>query len=98
MKEQVPEKKQQNIFKRLLAFLVTAALIFGGLFLALNWDRYNLDAFKRHMVLREVETGVSGEATPFTHGGGNNFSAAYLSDGIVMTSTTGVRYYTFSGK
>ncbi len=98
MKEQVSGKKQQNIFKRLLAFLVTAALIFGGLFLALNWDRYNLDALKRHMVLREVEIGASGEATPFTHGGGDSFSAAYLSDGIVMTSTTGVRYYTFSGK
>lgn len=97
MKEQVPEKKQ-NIFKRLLALLVTAALIFGGLFLALNWDRYNLDALKRHMVLREVKTGVSGEGAPFTHGGGDNFSAAYLPDGILMTSTTGVRYYNFSGQ
>lgn len=98
MKKQIPEKKQQNIFKRLLAIMVTAALIFGGLFLALNWDRYNLDALKRHMVLRELETGISGEANPFTHGGGDNFSAAYLPDGLVMSSSTGIRYYTFSGK
>ena len=98
MKKQIPEKKQQNIFKRLLALTVTAALIFGGLFLALNWDRYNLDALKRHMVLREIETGISGEARPFTHGGGDSFSAAYLPDGLVMTSSTGARYYTFSGK
>ena len=98
MKEQVPEKKQVNLFKRLLALMVTAALIFGGLFLVVNRDRYNLDAFKRHMVLREVETGASGQASPFTHGGGDSFSAAYLPDGLVMTSTTGVRYYTFSGK
>lgn len=97
MKERVPEQ-QQNLWKRLLALLVTAALIFGGLFLAFNWDRYNLDALKRHMVLREVEIGLSGQADPFTHGGGDRFSAAYLSDGLVMTSTTGVRYYTFSGK
>ena len=98
MKEQVPEKKQVNLFKRLLALMVTAALIFGGLFLALNWDRYNLDALKRHMVLREIETGISGEAKPFTHGGGDNFSAAYLPDGLVTASSTGARYYTFSGK
>ena len=98
MKKRVSEEKQQNIFKRLLTLMVTAALIFGGLFLALNWDRYNLDALKRHMMLREIETGISGEAEPFTHGGGNNFSAAYLPDGLIMASSTGVRYYTFSGK
>lgn len=98
MKEQEPQKKKQNIFMRLLALLVTAALIFGGLFLVVNWDRYNLDAIKRRLELRSVKTSDTGEAEPFTHGGGNSVDFAYLSDGVIMTSSTGVRYYTFSGE
>ena len=98
MKEQAPQKKKQNIFMRLLALLVTAALIFGALFLVVNWDRYNLDAIKRRLELRSVKTSATGEAEPFTHGGGHSADFAYLSDGVVMTSSTGVRYYTFSGE
>ena len=100
MKEETPKKKHsiKNILLRLLAFLVTAALILGALFLVVNWDRYNLDAIKRRLALRSVETSASGEADPFTHGGGSEAAFAYLSDGIVMTSNTGVRYYTFSGQ
>lgn len=96
MKEETP-KKQQNIMLRLLAFLVTAALIFGALFLVVNWEEYNLDAIKRKLALRHVQTSASGEAAPFTHGGGNDISFACLDDGVIMTSTAGVRYYTFSG-
>ncbi len=100
MKEETTKKthKIKNIFLRLIALLVTAALILGALFLVVNWDRYNLDAIKRRLALREVETSANGEAAPFTHGGGSNTAFACLSDGIVMTSTTGMRYYTFSGQ
>ncbi len=98
MKEQESQKKQQNIFLRLLAFLVTVALILGALFLVVNWEEYNLDAIKRKLTLRNVQTSASGEAEPFTYGGGGDVSIAYLPDGLVMASTTGVRYYTFSGE
>lgn len=97
MKEQQPKKKQ-NILVRLLALLVTVALILAGLFLVVNWDEYNLDAIKRKLALRAVETGASGEAAPFTHGGGNEITFSCLTDGILMSSTTGIRYYTFSGQ
>ena len=97
MKEQESPKKQQNILVRLLAFLTTAALIFGALFLVVNWEEYNLDAIKRKLALRSVPTSASGEAEPFTHGGGTDISFAYLDDGLVMTSAAGVRYYTFAG-
>lgn len=96
MKEESP-KKQQNIILRLLAFVVTAALIFGALFLVVNWEEYNLDAIKRKLALRNVQTSASGEAEPFTHGGGNDLSIAWLDDGLIMTSTAGVHYYAFSG-
>jgi hypothetical protein len=98
MKKEKPQREKQNIFMRLLALGVTAALIFGGLFLVLNWDRYNLDAVKRRLALRSIRTGISGEAEPFTHGGGGSIDVAYLSDGLVMTSTAGVHYYTFAGE
>ena len=98
MKKEKPQKEKQNIFMRLLALAVTAALIFGGLFLVLNWDRYNLDAIKRRLALRSLETSASGEAKPFTHGGSNDISFAYLNDGLVMSSTAGMHYYTFAGE
>lgn len=100
MKEETPKKKTsiKNMLLRLLALLVTAALILGALFLVVNWDRYNLDAIKRRLALRAVETNASGEAEPFTHGGGSDVSFAYLSDGILMTSNTGIHYYAFSGQ
>lgn len=98
MNEQEPKQKKGNILVRLLALLVTVALMLGALFLVANWDRYNLDALKRRLALRSVETGESGQAAPFTHGGGDDISLAYLADGIVMTSTVGVHYYTFSGE
>lgn len=100
MKEETSKKKHniKNILLRLIALLVTAALILGALFLVVNWDRYNLDAIKRRLALRSVETSANGEAEPFTHGGGSEVAFAYLSDGIVMTSNTGVHYYTFSGQ
>lgn len=97
MKEET-QKKQQNIFLRLLALLVTVALFLGALFLVVNWEEYNLDAIKRKLTLRNVQTSASGEAEPFTHGGGEDVSFAYLPDGLVMTSTAGVHYYTFSGE
>lgn len=91
-------KKKQNIFVRVLAMLVTVALVLGSLFLVTNWDKYNLDAIKRRLALRSVQTSASGEAEPFTHSGGNHISLTCLSDGILMTSTTGTHYYTFSGQ
>ena len=98
--QEQPKKRSRllNLVMRLLALLVTIALILGGLFLVLNWEEYNLDAIKRKIALHSVRTGESGQAEPFTHGGGNDVAFAYLNDGILMNSTTGVHYYTFSGQ
>ena len=98
MKHEKPQQEKQNTIMRLLTLGVTAALIFGALFLVLNWDRYNLDAIKRRLALRAVETSVNGEAEPFSHGGASQISFAYLEDGLVMASTAGTHYYAFSGE
>lgn len=80
------QEKKPNIFLRLLAFLVTLALILGALALVVYRDRLNLDAVKRWLSFRKVETGDTGEAAPFTHAGGDKLSVEYLEDGVVMTS------------
>ena len=92
------QEKKPNIFLRLLAFLVTLALILGALALVVYRDRLNLDAVKRWLSFRKVETGDTGEAAPFTHAGGDKLSVEYLEDGVVMTSASGIHYYSFSGE
>ena len=58
MSETTPKK--QNIILRLLALLVTIALILGALVLVVYRDRLNLDALERWLTYREVETDESG--------------------------------------
>ena len=92
------QEKKPNIFLRLLAFLVTLALVLGALAVVVYRDRLNLDALKRWLSFRKVETGDTGEAAPFTHAGGDKLSVEYLEDGVVMTSASGIHYYSFSGE
>ena len=92
------QEKKPNIFLRLLAFLVTLALVLGALAVVVYRDRLNLDALKCWLSFRKVETGDTGEAAPFTHAGGDKLSVEYLEDGVVMTSASGVHYYSFSGE
>ena len=61
-------------------------------------DRFNLDAFKRWMTYRNMQTSATGEAAPFTHAGGGKLSVAYLEGGIVTASTAGAHYYGLNGE
>lgn len=99
MKEQQESKpKKPNILIRLIALLVTAALLLGALVLVVYRDRLNLDALARWFEYRNLETSESGEAAPFSHAGGKQADFAYLENGVLLTSDTGVRYYSFSGE
>ncbi|MEA4934116.1 MAG: DUF5711 family protein [Lawsonibacter sp.] len=90
--------KKTNIFVRLLTLLVTAALVLGALILVVYRDRFNLDAVKRWLSYRSLETSDTGEAAPFTHAGGDKLSVAYLENGILLSSSAGAHYYSFSGE
>lgn len=90
--------KKPNILFRLLALLVTAALVLGALALVVYRDRFNLDALKRWLSYRTVETSETGEAAPFTHAGGDKLSLAYLENGVLMSSAAGAHYYSLSGE
>lgn len=98
MSEMESKPKKPNILVRVLALLVTAALLIGAVFLVANRDKFNLDALKRWFEYRDLKTSDTGEAAPFSHAGGDQATFAYLEDGILLSSTSGVRYYSFSGE
>ena len=97
-KQPAKKAKKPNILFRLLALLVTAALVLGALALVVYRDRFNLDAVKRWLAYRSIQTSDTGEAVPFTHAGGDKMSLAYLENGILMSSAAGAHYYSFSGR
>lgn len=97
MSELESKPKKPNILIRVLALLVTAALLLGAVFLVANRDKFNLDALKRWFEYRNLKTSDTGEAAPFSHAGGDQASFAYMEDGILMASASGVRYYSFAG-
>ena len=93
-----PERaKKPNILLRILALLVTVALVLGALMLVIYRDRFNLDALKRYLAYRAMETTETGQAAPFTHAGGSKMSISHLGGGILMSSATGARYYALDG-
>ena len=87
-----------NIFVRILALLVTCVLVLGAFLLVIYRDKFNIDALKRWMSYRSLETSDTGEAVPFNHAGGDKLSLAYLDSGVLQSSTTGAHYYSFSGE
>ena len=89
--------KKPNKFLRFLALLATAALILGAMVLVIYRDTYNLDALKRWITYRNMDTGETGEAAPFTHAGGDKLDLAYLDSGIVTASAAGAHYYDLEG-
>ena len=89
--------KKPNIFVRAAALAATGGLILGALALVVYRDRFNLDAFKRWMTYRNMQTSATGEAAPSNTAGGDKLSAAYLDSGVVTVSASGVHYYGLDG-
>lgn len=90
--------KRPSLIPRLLALLVTAALVVGALFLVVYRDRLNMDALRRWLSYRSLETSDAGQALPFTHAGGDDMSLAYLDGRVLTASVAGAHYYSLSGE
>lgn len=90
--------EKSNILVRILALLVTAALVVGAFLLVVYRERFNVDALKRWLTYRTLDTSDTGEAADFTHAGGDKLSLAYLDSGVLQSSSTGAHYYSFSGE
>lgn len=90
-------KKKPNPILRLLAFLLTLALLLGAVALVAYRDRINLDAIKRYFTYRSLERSDSGqiEAFQFDSSGRGGFSS--LGDDLLVWSSAGIRLYSSSG-
>lgn len=90
-------KKKPNPILRLLAFLLTLALLLGAVALVAYRDRINLDAIKRYFTYRSLERSDSGQidAFQFDSSGRGGFSS--LGDDLLVWSSAGIRLYSSSG-
>ena len=95
----VPKRlKKPNRILRLLAMLVTAALILAAIILVLYRDTIHINTIKRWLAYQNMDTGVTGESAPFSHAGGDKLSIAYLDGGMVTASAAGAHYYSLDGE
>lgn len=90
-------KEKPNPILRLLAFLLTLALLLGAVALVAYRDRINLDAIKRYFTYRSLERSDSGQidAFQFDSSGRGGFSS--LGDDLLVWSSAGIRLYSSSG-
>lgn len=98
-KPPVPKRlKKPNRFLRMLALLVTAALLLGAMVLVIYRDTINVNTFKHWLAYRNMDTGAAGQSAPFSHAGGDKLSVAYLDSGVVTVSAAGAHYYGLDGE
>ncbi len=90
--------KKPNFLMRLLALVLTGVLVLGAVALVVFREQLNLDALRRWLHYRSIQTSQTGQTEPFTHGGGDSLDIACLEDGYLFSSTAGAHYYAFSGK
>ena len=96
MDEQKAPKKL-NIILRILAFLVTLALIAGAIFLIANRDQLSMDAVKRYFTYRSLERSDSGQAESFDYSPSSTDIFALLGDDLLVCSVGGVHLYSGGG-
>lgn len=89
--------KKLNIVLRMLAFLVTLALIAGAIFLVANRDKLSLDAVKRYFTYRSLERSDSGQAESFDYSPSATDVFASVGNDLLVASTGGVRLYSGGG-
>ena len=96
MDEQKTPKKK-NLILRILAFLVTLALIVGAIFLVANRDKLSLDAVKRYFTYRSLERSDSGQAESFDYSPSATDVFASVENNLLVCSSGGVCLYSGGG-
>ena len=93
-----PPKKQPNLLVRLLAFLLTLALMLGAVALVAHRDKLNFDALKRWYSYRDLTKSESGQAGTFSFDGSPSDPCASLEGDLLTCSTgAGIRLYSQGG-
>lgn len=91
------EEKKKNPFLRVLACLLTAALLLGTVFLIANWRKLNFDFIRRWYSYRSLQKNESGQVESYRYIGGVGGSFIQLGDDLLVSSESGVRLYSPSG-
>ena len=79
-----PKLQKPNLLRRLLAFLLTAALVVGAVALVAWRDRINLDSIRRWFSYRNLERSDSGQAETFSYGGSASDTFANLDETVLL--------------
>lgn len=90
-------KKKRSAIPRLLAFLLTLALLLGAVALVAYRDRLNLDFIRRYFTYRTLERSDSGQTESFAYDSSGQSGFSSLGGDLLVWSSAGVRLYTPSG-
>lgn len=91
------EEKKKSPLPRVLAFLLSASLLFGTVFLIANWRKLNFDFIRRWYAYRSLAKNESGQVDSYRYIGGVGSSFVQLGDDLLVCSESGVRLYSPSG-
>ncbi len=90
-------KKKTHWLVRLLALLVTVALVAGAIFLVANREMLNLDVWKRYITYRTLERSDSGQAEAFSYSASASDVLTAFGSDLLVCSEGGIRLYSGSG-
>lgn len=91
------EEKKKNPLLRFLAFLLTAALLLGAVFLVANWRKLSFDFIRRWYAYRSLAKNETGQVESYRYIGGTGSSFTQLGDDLLVSSESGVRLYSPAG-
>lgn len=91
------EEKKKSPLLRFLAFLLTAALLLGTVFLIANWQKLNFDFIRRYFAYRSLAKNENGQVESYRYIGGVGSSFVQLGDDLLVCSESGVRLYSPGG-
>lgn len=88
---------KKNPLLRVLAFLLTVALVLGSVFLVANWQKLNFDYIRRYFTYRNLKHDENGQVESFSYAGGLGSSFVRVGGDLLVCSLGGVRLYSESG-
>lgn len=91
------EEKKKNPLLRVLAFLLTAALLLTAVVLVANWRKLNFDFIRRWYSYRSLAKNETGQVESYRYIGGVGSSFTQLGDDLLVSSESGVRLYSPAG-
>lgn len=94
---QKPAPKKPNILLRLLAFLLTLALMVGAVTLVVYRDKVSFDALRRAFTYRNLSRNDSGQAESFHYDGTVKDSFVSVGGNLLVCSASGLKLYSGSG-